>query len=178
MLLYSAQVIHGIHGCVSAHARHEFMTQWNVIANGHPWKYSPQISDISCHVFHELWTSKGVNYAKFLSENISKNLKIVCQCEYASPDNLWLLMGTAWAWQNRHIRLGYALRRYFMTHLVRIAVNFRDFKLIVVRINWSYCNPLFCTHWQWPEVWLGIAFISKCMFPWRQDHISCTQFLG
>ena len=75
-------------------------------------------------------------------------------------------MGTAWAWQYRHIRLGYALRRYFTTNLVRIGVNFRDFKLIVGRINWSYCNPLFCAHWQWPVVWLGIAFISKCM--WRQ----------
>ena len=122
--------------------------------------------DISCHVFHDLWPSKGVIFAKFLSENISKNLKILCQCEYASPDNLWQFMGTAWAWQCRHIRLEYALRRYFRTNLVRIGVNFRDFKLIEGRINWSYCNPLFCAHWQWPVVWLGIAFISKCM--WRQ----------
>ena len=34
----------------------------------------------------------------------SKNLEILCQCEYASPENLWKLMGTAWAWQYRHIR--------------------------------------------------------------------------
>ena len=125
MLCYSAQVIHGIHGCVSAHARHEFMAQWNAIANGHPWIYSPTMSDISCHVFHDLWPSKDVIFAKFISENIYKNLKILCQCEYASPES-----------------------------------------------NWSYCNPLFCTHWQWPVVWLGIAFISKCM--WRQLNYDPT----
>ena len=48
-------------------------------------------------------------FAKFLSQNTSNNLKIVCQFECASPDNLWQLMGTAWAWQYRYIRLGYAL---------------------------------------------------------------------
>ena len=36
MLFYRAQVIHGIQGCVSAHARHEFLAQLNVITNGYP----------------------------------------------------------------------------------------------------------------------------------------------
>ena len=31
-----------------------------------------------------------------------------------------------------------------MTHFVRIGVYFRDIKLIVGRINVSYCSPLFC----------------------------------
>ena len=153
MLFYSAQVINGIHGCVSAHARHEFMAQWNAIANGHPWKYSAKMFDISCNVLHDVWPPKGVIFAQYLLQNTSKNLEIVCQCEYASPDNLWQLMGTAWNevchlpcahvlcfspgmahilfWQYRHIWLGYALRRYFMTNLVRICIHFRDFKLIV-----------------------------------------------
>ena len=30
-----------------------------------------------------------------------------------------------------------------MTNFVRIDVNFRDFELIVGRINVSYCSPLF-----------------------------------
>ena len=30
------------------------------------------MSDISCHVLHDLWPSKGVIFAKFISENISK----------------------------------------------------------------------------------------------------------
>ena len=51
VVLYSAQVIHGIHGCVSAHARHEFLTQ----TNGHPRKSSPKLYDISCRVLHDLW---------------------------------------------------------------------------------------------------------------------------
>ena len=37
----------------------------------------------------------GVIVVKFLSQNISKNLEMLCQCEYTSPDNLWQLMGTA-----------------------------------------------------------------------------------
>ena len=103
-----------------------------------------------CHVLHDLWPPKGVILAKFLSPNTSNNLEIVCQCDCASPDNLWQLMGTAWAWQYRHIRLGYALRRYYVTNLARIGANFRNFKLIVghidlitVRYFWSVA------HWQW-----------------------------
>ena len=46
------------------------------------------------------------------------------------------------------------------------SVNFRDFKLIIGRINLSYCSPLFCISAptdSGPVVWLGIVFISKCM---------------
>ena len=93
------------------------------------------MSDISSLVLHELRPPKGIIFAKFISHNTFKNLEIVCQCEYASPDYLWQLMGTAWAWRYRHIRLGCALRRYFMTNFVRIGANFRDFELIVGRIN-------------------------------------------
>ena len=32
---------------------------------------------------------------------------------------------------------------FFYDHLVRIGATFRDFKLIVGHINWSYCSPLF-----------------------------------
>ena len=143
MLFYGAQVIHGIHGGASAYARHEFLAQWNVMQNYHPWISSPKMSDIWCHVLHDLWPPKGVIFAKFLSQNTSNNLEMLCQCECASPDNLWQLMGTAWAWQYRHIRLGYALRRYYVTNLARIGANFRNFKLIVGHINWSYYSPLF-----------------------------------
>ena len=59
-------------------------------------------------------------FAKFLSQNTSNNLAIVCQCECASMDNLWQPVGTARAWQYRHIKLGYALRRYYVTNLTRI----------------------------------------------------------
>ena len=93
------------------------------------------MSGISSHMLHDVWPPKGIIFAKFISQNTLKNLEIVCQCEYASPDNLWHLIGTAWAWQYRHIRLGYALRRYLMTNFVRIGANFRDFELIVGRIN-------------------------------------------
>ena len=78
---------------------------------------------------------KGVIFAKFLSQNTSNNLEIVCQCECASMDNLWQPMGTARACQYRHIKLGYALRRYYVTNLARIGANFRNFKLIVGHIN-------------------------------------------
>ena len=98
ILFYSAKVIYGVHGCVSVHARHEFLAQWNVIANGHPYKSLQERSDISCNVLHDLWTSKGVIFAKFISQNTSKYLEMLCQCEYALHDNLWQLLGTTWAW--------------------------------------------------------------------------------
>ena len=72
VVLYSAQVIHGIHGCVSAHARHEFLTQ----TNGHPRKSSPKLYDISCRVLHDLWPPKSVIFVKCLSQNTSQNFKI------------------------------------------------------------------------------------------------------
>ena len=81
--------------------------------------------DVSCHVLHDLWRPKCVILAVY-SQNTSKNLEILCQCQYASSDNIW---------QFRHIRLGYVLRRYFMTNLVWISANFRNFKVIVGRIN-------------------------------------------
>ena len=113
-----------------------------------------------------LIAQKRVIFAKFLSQNTSKNLEILCQCEYASLNDLWQLMGTVWAWQNRHIRLGYALRRYFMTKVVWIGANFRDFKLIIGRINWLYCSPLFFISARTDSKQDSIAFISKSM--WRQ----------
>ena len=126
MLFYGAQVIHGIHGGVSAYAKHEFLVQWHVIANCHPWKSSPKMFDILCHVLHDLWPQKALFLRNFFQQNIDKNVEIVCQCEYASPHNSWQLMGTAWAWQYRHIRLGCALTRYYMTNLTKIGSNFRD----------------------------------------------------
>ena len=76
------------------------------------------------------------------SQNTSKNLAILCQCEYASPDNLWQLMGTAWAWQYRRIRRDMFSEGIY-DNLVIIGANFRDFKVIVGRINWSYFSRLF-----------------------------------
>ena len=143
LLFYSAKVIYGIHGCVYVHTRHEFLAQWNVIANGHPYKSLQKRSDSSCYVLHDLWPSKGVIFAKFISQNTSKYLEILCQCEYASPDNLYQLLRITWALQYQHIGLGNALRRYFMTILFRIDASFRICKLIVGRINWSYFSPLF-----------------------------------
>ena len=87
-------------------------------------------------------TPKRRYFCWMSSQSTFKNLEMVWQCEYASPDNSWQLMATACTWQYRHIRLGYSLRRYYMTNLARIGANFRDFKLIVGHINWSYCSPL------------------------------------
>ena len=67
LLFYSTHVIHRIHGSVYAFARHEFLARWNVITNGHPCKSSPKMSDISWHVLHDIWSPKGVMFAKFLS---------------------------------------------------------------------------------------------------------------
>ena len=43
-----------------------------------------------------IYAPKCVIFVKFISQNISKNIEMLCQCEYASPDNLWQLMGTAY----------------------------------------------------------------------------------
>ena len=91
------------------------------------------MSDISSHVLHDLWPPKGIIFVKFLSQNTLKNLEFVCQCEYASPDNLWHLMGTAWAWRYRHIKLEIRSQKVFMTNFVRLCANFRDFEPIVAR---------------------------------------------
>ena len=50
-------------------------------------------------------------------------------------DNLWQPMGTARAWQYRHIKTWIRSWRYYVTNLARIGANFRNFKLIVGHIN-------------------------------------------
>ena len=78
------------------------------------------------NVLHDLWPQKTL----FLRNFFHKTLPIISKL-YDS----WQPMGTAKAWQYRHIKLGYALRRYYVTNLARIGANFRNFKLIVGHIN-------------------------------------------
>ena len=65
--------------------------------------------DISCHVLHDLWPQKAL----FLRNFFHKTLPIISKL-YASASvhqwiiNIWQPMGTARAWQYRHIKLGYA----------------------------------------------------------------------
>ena len=48
-----------------------------------------------------------------------------------------------------------------MTHLVRIGVTFREFKLIVGRINSSYSSPLFVTSTPTDsDQWCGLTLYS------------------
>ena len=169
MLFYGAQVIHGIHGGVSAYTRQEILAQWNVIQNCHPWKSSPKMSDISCHVLHDVWPQKAL----FLRNFFHKTLPIIWKLYASASVHQWIIYGSLWGPPGHGsiaiLNLDTLSEGIMWQIWPEFGTNCRNFKLIVGHINWSYLRSIILDQWptdsEWPVVWLGTAFISKCM--WR-----------
>ena len=84
-------------------------------------KSSPKMSDISCHVLHDVWPQKAFGFCEI---SFTKTLPIISKLYASASVHQWIIYGSLWGPPGHGsiaiLKLGYALRRYYVTNLTRI----------------------------------------------------------